>query len=102
MDRSIRNSSEFVTTNILGTQTLLDVAKKYSLRFIQISTDEVYGSLGPTGYFTEDTPLSPNSPYSASKASADFIVRSYHETFGLNTISLDVPIIMGLFNTRKN
>ena len=85
VDRSIRNSSEFVTTNILGTQTLLDVARNLSLRFIQISTDEVYGSLGPTGYFTEETPLSPNSPYSASKASADFIVRSYHETFGLNT-----------------
>ena len=85
VDRSIKNSSEFVTTNILGTQKLLDVAKNNSLRFIQISTDEVYGTLGPTGYFTEDTPLSPNSPYSASKASADFIVRSYHETFGLNT-----------------
>ena len=85
VDRSIKNSSEFITTNILGTQKLLDVAKNNSLRFIQISTDEVYGTLGPTGYFTEDTPLSPNSPYSASKASADFIVRSYHETFGLNT-----------------
>ena len=72
VDRSIKNSSEFVTTNILGTQKLLDVAKNNSLRFIQISTDEVYGTLGPTGYFTEDTPLSPNSPYSASKASADF------------------------------
>src|SRR4051812_22786407 len=85
VDRSIKNSSEFITTNILGTQKLLEVAKNNSLRFIQISTDEVYGTLGPTGYFTEDTPLSPNSPYSASKASADFIVRSYHETFGLNT-----------------
>ena len=84
VDRSITNSSEFVTTNVLGTQILLEVAKKHSLRFIQISTDEVYGSLGPTGYFTEDTPLSPNSPYSASKASSDFLVRSYHETFGLN------------------
>ena len=85
VDRSIKNSSEFIITNILGTQKLLDVARNNSLRFIQISTDEVYGTLGPTGYFTEDTPLSPNSPYSASKASADFIVRSYHETFGLNT-----------------
>ncbi|WP_442599223.1 dTDP-glucose 4,6-dehydratase [Neobacillus sp. D3-1R] len=84
VDRSITNSSEFVKTNIMGTQTLLEVAKKYHLRFIQISTDEVYGSLGPTGYFTEDTPLSPNSPYSASKASADFLVRAYHETFGLD------------------
>jgi dTDP-glucose 4,6-dehydratase len=85
VDRSIKNSSEFIITNILGTQKLLDVAKNSSLRFIQISTDEVYGTLGSTGYFTEDTPLSPNSPYSASKASADLIVRSYHETFGLNT-----------------
>lgn len=84
VDRSITNSSEFVITNVLGTQILLEVAKKHSLRFIQISTDEVYGTLGPTGYFTEDTPLSPNSPYSASKASSDFLVRSYHETFGLN------------------
>ena len=84
VDRSITNSREFVITNVLGTQILLEVAKKHSLRFIQISTDEVYGTLGPTGYFTEDTPLSPNSPYSASKASADFLVRSYHETFGLN------------------
>jgi len=85
VDRSINNSSPFVKTNILGTQILLEVARKHFLRFIQISTDEVYGSLGPNGYFTEETPLSPNSPYSASKASADFMVRSYHETFGLNT-----------------
>ena len=85
VDRSIKNSNEFVTTNILGTQILLDVARNNNLRFIQISTDEVYGSLGLTGYFTEETPLSPNSPYSASKASADFIVSSYHETFDLNT-----------------
>jgi dTDP-glucose 4,6-dehydratase len=84
VDRSIKDSSVFVKTNILGTQILLDVARNNTLRFIQISTDEVYGSLGPTGYFTEETPLSPNSPYSASKASADLIVRSYHETFGLN------------------
>lgn len=85
VDRSIKNSSEFVITNVLGTQTLLDVARNNNLRFIQISTDEVYGTLGATGYFTEQTPLSPNSPYSASKASADMLVRSYHETFALNT-----------------
>ncbi len=85
VDRSIKDSSDFVTTNILGTQILLDVARNNNLRFIQISTDEVYGSLGLTGLFTEETPLSPNSPYSASKASADLLVRSYHETFGLNT-----------------
>lgn len=85
VDRSIKNSKECVTANVLGTQTLLDVAKENNLRIIQISTDEVYGSLGPTGYFTEQTPLSPNSPYSASKACADMLVRSYHETFGINT-----------------
>ncbi|MFA9556930.1 dTDP-glucose 4,6-dehydratase [Evansella sp. AB-rgal1] len=84
VDRSINSSKEFVTSNIVGTQVILDVAKDNDIRLIQISTDEVYGSLGPSGYFTEDTPLSPNSPYSASKASADLLVRSYHETFGLH------------------
>ncbi|WP_040204251.1 dTDP-glucose 4,6-dehydratase [Neobacillus jeddahensis] len=83
VDRSITNSTRFVQTNIVGTQVLLDVAREHGLRFIQISTDEVYGSLGANGYFTEQTPISPNSPYSASKASADFLVRSYYETFGL-------------------
>lgn len=84
VDRSIANSEEFINTNIVGTHILLEIAKNYNLRFIQISTDEVYGSLGEHGYFTEDSPLSPNSPYSASKASADLLVRSYHETFGLH------------------
>lgn len=84
VDRSIANSEEFIKTNIVGTHILLDIAKGFNLRFIQISTDEVYGSLGETGYFTETTPLSPNSPYSASKASADLLVRSYYETFGLH------------------
>ncbi|MED4228716.1 dTDP-glucose 4,6-dehydratase [Neobacillus cucumis] len=84
VDRSIANSYEFVKTNIIGTQHLLNVAKNHNIRFIQISTDEVYGSLGATGYFTEETPLSPNSPYSSSKASADFLVKSYHQTYGLN------------------
>lgn len=84
VDRSIANSDEFVKTNIVGTQILLDVARNHNIRLVQISTDEVYGSLGANGYFTEDTPLSPNSPYSASKASADFLVRSYHETYCLN------------------
>ena len=69
----------------MGTQNLLEVAKKYKIeKFFQISTDEVYGSLGKTGFFTEKTPLSPNSPYSASKASADLLVMAYHHTFGLN------------------
>ncbi|MBM7655867.1 dTDP-glucose 4,6-dehydratase [Neobacillus cucumis] len=84
VDRSIANSYEFVKTNIVGTQSLLNVAKNHNIRFIQISTDEVYGSLGTTGFFSEETPLSPNSPYSSSKASADFLVKSYHQTYGLN------------------
>ncbi len=84
VDRSIDNSRIFVETNVLGTQVLLDAALKHGLnRFIQISTDEVYGSLGPDGKFSETTPLSPNSPYSASKAGADLLTRSYFETFGL-------------------
>ncbi|MNC17572.1 dTDP-glucose 4,6-dehydratase 2 [compost metagenome] len=74
----------FVKTNVLGTQVLLDAAKKYSVtKFVQVSTDEVYGTLGATGLFTEETPLTPNSPYSASKAGGDLLVRAYHETFGL-------------------
>lgn len=98
VDRSITEPEIFLTTNIIGTQTLLDVAKahwklnpsdKYDIqfrpgvKFLQVSTDEVYGALGKTGMFTETTPLAPNSPYSASKASADMIVRAYHETFGM-------------------
>lgn len=85
VDRSITDPSIFLKTNVLGTQTLLDVAKANNIKkYIQISTDEVYGTLGETGYFTEETPLAPNSPYSASKASADLMVRAYHETYGLN------------------
>ncbi len=85
VDRSITNPDIFVKTNVLGTQNLLEVAKKYKIeKFFQISTDEVYGSLGKTGFFTETTPISPNSPYSASKASADLLVMAYHRTFGLN------------------
>ena len=98
VDRSIMEPEIFLTTNIIGTQTLLDTAKRHwnlnpedkhsreyrpGVRYLQVSTDEVYGALGKTGMFTETTPLSPNSPYSASKASADFIVRAYHQTYGL-------------------
>ncbi|MGQ9805274.1 MAG: dTDP-glucose 4,6-dehydratase [Chlorobiales bacterium] len=87
VDRSILGAKIFVETNVLGTQTLLDVAKVYGVeRFLQVSTDEVYGSLGETGYFTEETPLAPNSPYSASKAGGDFLVRAYHETFKMPTL----------------
>lgn len=98
VDRSIIEPEIFLTTNVIGTQVLLDTAKKHwninpedkyckqykrDVKFVQISTDEVYGSLGETGMFVETMPLSPNSPYSASKASADLIVRAYHETFGM-------------------
>jgi dTDP-glucose 4,6-dehydratase len=85
VDRSIVDPQIFVKTNIVGTQVLLDAARKYEVeKFVQISTDEVYGSLGITGLFTELTPLSPNSPYSASKAGADLLVKAYHETFGMH------------------
>jgi dTDP-glucose 4,6-dehydratase len=98
VDRSIVEPEVFLTTNIIGTQVLLDAAKKYwkinpndkyckeykpGVKFLQVSTDEVYGALGATGMFVETMSLLPNSPYSASKASADMIVRAYHETFGM-------------------
>lgn len=84
VDRSILDAGDFIRTNVLGTQVLLDVARAREVkRFVQISTDEVYGSLGPTGYFTETTPLAPSSPYSASKAAADLVALSYFTTFGL-------------------
>ena len=97
VDRSIEEPEVFLTTNIIGTQVLLDAAKKYwkvnpndkyckeykpGVKFLQISTDEVYGALGKTGMFVETMPLMPNSPYSASKASADMIVRAYYKTYG--------------------
>ena len=98
VDRSIDDPEVFLTTNVIGTQVLLDVAKKYwkidpndkyskefkdGVRFLQVSTDEVYGALGKEGLFTEMTHLKSNSPYSASKASADLLVRAYHKTYGL-------------------
>jgi len=99
VDTSIKKPYVFIKTNIEGTFTLLDVAKDYWLeaphtykkeylgcRFHHISTDEVYGSLNDTGIFSEDTPYAPNSPYSASKAASDFLVRSYYHTYGLNTV----------------
>ena len=85
VDRSILNPEIFVETNIQGTLALLDVAKELSIeKYLQVSTDEVYGSLGAEGYFTEETPLAPNSPYSASKTGADLLVRAYFETYGMN------------------
>lgn len=99
VDNSIANPAVFIETNVMGTFTLVDVAYKYWMkapfeykdeyeecRFHHISTDEVYGTLGESGLFTEETPYAPNSPYSASKASSDMIVRSYHHTYGINTI----------------
>src|SRR5207237_5726752 len=83
VDRSILDSGPFVRTNVEGTRCLLDAARKYKVsRFVQISTDEVYGSLDANGSFREDTPLDPTSPYSASKAAADFLVLAYHKTHG--------------------
>lgn len=93
VDRSIDSPMDFVTTNVVGTVNMLDAAtqhwralsgaKKDAFRLLHVSTDEVYGSLGPTGVFTEDTPYQPNSPYSASKASSDHFARSWHRTYGL-------------------
>jgi len=83
VDRSLLDSSEFIQTNVVGTQVLLDACRRANVpRFVQVSTDEVYGSLGPTGHFREDSPLQPNSPYAASKAAADLLVRSYCHSFG--------------------
>ncbi len=87
VDRSIHDSGPFIRTNVLGTQVLLDAAREFKLRrFVHISTDEVYGSLGPSGCFTEDSPLAPSSPYSASKAAADLLVQSAVATFQLPAI----------------
>lgn len=88
VDRSIDRPDIFITTNIMGTQILLDLVRKYKVpRFLQVSTDEVYGSLGSDGYFTETSPLAPNSPYSASKAAADLLVRAAYHTYHLPVIT---------------
>ena len=94
VDRSIEDPFVFVQTNVLGTQVLLEAAFKHGraangdfrIKYTQVSTDEVYGSLGPTGYFTEETPLAPNSPYSATKTSADLLCRAYFHTFGFPSV----------------
>ena len=84
VDRSITDAGTFLATNVVGTQVLLDAARKRGVgRFLQVSTDEVYGSLGPTGAFSEETPIQPNSPYAASKAAGDLLVRAAHHTHGL-------------------
>ena len=97
VDRSITGPADFIQTNIVGTYTLLEAARAYwsgldaerksTFRFHHISTDEVYGSLGETGFFTEDTAYQPNSPYSASKASSDHLVRAWHHTYGLPVVT---------------
>jgi dTDP-glucose 4,6-dehydratase len=99
VDRSITGPADFITTNVVGTFNLLEACRarwanakpeahnpKPAHRFHHVSTDEVYGSLGPTGFFTETTPYAPNSPYSASKASSDLLVRAYHHTYGLPAV----------------
>lgn len=93
VDRSIHDPAVFVRTNVLGTQVLLEAAYEFgfktggetggAIKFVQVSTDEVYGSLGATGYFTEETPLAPSSPYSASKTGADLLCRAYFHTYGM-------------------
>ncbi|MGA2786615.1 MAG: dTDP-glucose 4,6-dehydratase [Verrucomicrobiota bacterium] len=95
VDRSITGPGDFITTNIIGTFNLLEACREFWLspkskvqspKFHHVSTDEVYGSLGATGFFTETTPYAPNSPYSSSKASSDMLVRAYHHTYGLPTV----------------
>src|SRR6516165_5887863 len=87
VDRSILDSAPFIRTNIEGTRCLLEAARHHKVsKYVQISTDEVYGSLGPTGAFREDTPLDPTSPHSASKAAADFLVLAYHKTHGVPAV----------------
>ena len=88
VDRSIESATDFVRTNVVGTQVLMDVSRKAGItRFVHVSTDEVYGSLGAEGLFTETTPLAPNSPYSASKAASDMLVRSYVKTYGFPAVT---------------
>jgi dTDP-glucose 4,6-dehydratase len=96
VDRSIESPGDFIQTNVVGTFELLEAARRFmasktkgreNFRFLHVSTDEVYGSLGDTGLFTEETPYAPNSPYAASKASSDHLVRSYHKTFGLPVLT---------------
>ncbi len=87
VDRSILDATPFVRNNVLGTQVLLDLSRAHGVRrYLQVSTDEVYGTLGPSGKFTEDTPLAPNSPYAASKAAADLLVRAAVHTHGLDAV----------------
>ena len=114
VDNSIASPKTFIDTNITGTFNVINVAKNFwtsepfqlkppfkKCRFLHISTDEVYGSLGDTGFFTEKTPYAPNSPYSASKASSDFIVRSYNKTYGLPTLITNCSNNFGPFQHKE-
>jgi dTDP-glucose 4,6-dehydratase len=103
VDRSISGPGDFIQTNIIGTFNLLEAVRGFwgsdlvGKRFHHVSTDEVYGSLGATGFFTETTPYAPNSPYSASKASSDFLVRAYHHTYGLPVVTTNCSNNYGPF-----
>jgi dTDP-glucose 4,6-dehydratase len=107
VDRSIDGPAAFIQTNVVGTLALLEATRDYwkalpaeraaAFRFLHVSTDEVYGSLGETGYFTEDTPFAPNSPYSASKASSDHLVRAFHHTYGLPVLTTNCSNNYGPF-----
>jgi len=107
VDRSIDGPGDFIQTNIVGTFNLLETVRSYwqenqeslgdTFRFLHVSTDEVYGSLGEIGYFTEDTPYAPNSPYSASKAASDHLVRAYYHTYGLQTLTTNCSNNYGPF-----
>lgn len=121
VDRSITGPGDFISTNIVGTFNLLEAVRGHwganlnGKRFHHVSTDEVYGSLGATGFFTEQTPYAPNSPYSASKASSDLLVRAYHHTYGLPVVTTNcsnnygpfqfpeklIPVIIESICTRK-
>lgn len=103
VDRSIDGPDLFIQTNIVGTHAMIDAATHYwqgagcrdNFRFVHLSTDEVYGSLGPEGFFTETSPYQPNSPYSASKASSDLLVRGYHKTYGIPAVILNAANTYG-------
>ena len=108
VDRSIDGPAAFVQTNVVGTFTLLDAARRYAagraataarqpFRFLHVSTDEVYGTLGATGLFTEQTPVAPNSPYSATKAASDHLARAYHHTYGLDVVTTNCSNNYGPF-----
>ena len=107
VDNSIKNPFVFTQTNVMGTHTLLEAAKQFwgegrENRFVHVSTDEVYGTLGEEGFFTETSPIQPNSPYSASKASSDLIALAYKETFKMNVNVTNCSNNYGHINTMKN